>query len=96
MRNSSLVECPCADNVTGLKQPPEATDVSLFLRYMVGERCGQRFRSHTERGGGAPTSENAGMSSVNGGKRTHHTGSLRVPGQRQTSQGKSDPKPRPL
>src|SRR5690348_2589734 len=28
--------------------------------------------------------------------RTRHTGSLRVPGQRQTSQGESDPKPRPL
>ena len=26
--------------------------------------------------------------------RTRHTGSLRVPGQRQTSQGESDPKPR--
>ena len=28
--------------------------------------------------------------------RTRHTGSLRVPGQRQTSQGESDPKPRSL
>jgi hypothetical protein len=24
VRNSSLVECPCADNVTGLKRAPEA------------------------------------------------------------------------
>ncbi len=26
VRNSSLVECPCADNRTGLKHPPEAAD----------------------------------------------------------------------
>ena len=26
VRNSSLVECPCADNVTGLKQHTEAAD----------------------------------------------------------------------
>ena len=68
MRNSSLVECPCADNVTGLKQSPEAADDSLFQERedMVGERCGER-RSQTGRGGGATTSANAGMSSENGG-----------------------------
>ena len=67
MRNSSLVECPCADNVTGLKQSPEAADVSFVTSEdMVGERCGER-RSQTGRAGGAPTSANAGMSSVNGG-----------------------------
>ncbi len=35
VRNSSLVECICADNVTGLKPATEATG---WLRPSVGER----------------------------------------------------------
>ena len=61
-------------------------------RGMVGERCARR-RSRTARTGGARTRANAGMSSEMG-VRTTHTASLRVPGQRQSSQGESGPKPR--
>ena len=35
VRNSSLVECPCAENVTGLKPDTEAADLR---EQMVGER----------------------------------------------------------
>ena len=45
------------------------------------------------RTGGARRRANAGMSSVMG-VRTTHTERLRVPGQRQSSQGESGPKPR--
>ena len=61
---------------------------------MVGERC-VAPRSPIVRTGGAHTSENAGMSSVIS-VATTDTASLRVPGQRQTSQGQSGPKPRTL
>ena len=37
MRNSSLVKCPGADNVTGLKSETEATDLERLLG-VVGER----------------------------------------------------------
>ena len=36
MRNSSLVEWSCAENVPGLKPVTEAVDVS-FIRYVVEE-----------------------------------------------------------
>jgi hypothetical protein len=57
VRNSSLVERDCADNVTGLKHTTEARD------YMVEERrmCGEGSLARTV---GAHGSENAGMSSV--------------------------------
>ena len=38
VRNSSLVEWSCADNVTGLKHSTEAADDPLGI--MVGERSG--------------------------------------------------------
>ena len=61
---------------------------------MVGERSlGQG--SQTARTGGGKRSENAGMSSAIMVK-THDTESPRVPGQRQSSQGESGPKPRTL
>ena len=56
-----------------------------------GAFCGRR--SLIARTGGAHRRENAGMSSVMS-VRTRHTESLRVPGQRQSSQGQSGPKPR--
>jgi hypothetical protein len=37
VRNSSLVKCSSAENVTGLKLAAEATDVQHLL-YVVGER----------------------------------------------------------
>ena len=60
MRNSSLVEWLCAENVTGLKFIPK---LRMFLN-MVDERC-VSLRSGTERSRGGITSENAGMSSEN-------------------------------
>ena len=60
-------------------------------RYGRGAFCGRR--SLIARTGGAHRRENAGMSSVMS-VRTRHTESLRVPGQRQSSQGQSGPKPR--
>ena len=60
MRNSSLVEWLCAENVTGLKSKPKLR----MLKDMVDERRVSR-RSSTERSCGGITSENAGMSSEN-------------------------------
>ena len=60
MRNSSLVESFCAENVTGLKLSTEAVD-PIFDR-VVEERCALGRRS-TVRTAGRSTSENAGMSS---------------------------------
>ena len=62
MRNSSLVEWLCAENVTGLKSIPKLRLVNKFTG--VDERCINRGR-HTERSAGGDTSENAGMSSEN-------------------------------
>jgi hypothetical protein len=89
VRNSSLVEWSGTDNETRLKPDTEARDCG---NTMVGERSRDQ-RSQTERTGGEKRSENAGMSSAMSA-RTRHTESLRVPGQRQSSQGKSGPKPR--
>ena len=59
MRNSSLVESFCAENVTGLKLDAEAVDQ---CKLVVGERraLGRRM---TVRASGRSASENAGMSS---------------------------------
>ena len=93
VRNSSLVECACTDNVARLKHRTEAVEPFLPTEEgLVGERCVQQ-RSLTARTGGANTRANAGMSSVMD-VRTIHTASLRVPGQRQSTQGESGPKPR--
>ena len=63
MRNSSLVEWLCAENVTGLKSKPK---LRLRTQSVLGvdERRVSR-RSGTERSRGGITSENAGMSSEN-------------------------------
>ena len=61
MRNSSLVEGSCADNVTGLKPAAEAVE-SRASGIGRGASCVQR--SFTVRWGGARRSENPGMSSV--------------------------------
>jgi hypothetical protein len=93
VRNSSLVEWSGTDNVSRLKHHTEAMDTFSCLREsMVGERS-PSLRSQTARTGGGTRSENAGMSSVIS-VRTRYTESLRVPGQRQSSQGESGPKPR--
>jgi hypothetical protein len=38
VRNSSLVKCSCADDVTGLKMSTEAADSILLQDRVVGER----------------------------------------------------------
>ena len=83
VRNSSLVECAGADNVTRLKPSTEAVNV-LLGGHGRGALCAQG--SLTGKTGGARRSANAGMSSERS-VRTTSTESLRVPGQRQSSQG---------
>ncbi len=77
VRNSSLVEWSCADNVTGLKHRAEAADLSASW--------GGRGASNVQRSGGvnrrgARSSENAGMSSERG-VRNPSAESPRVPGE---------------
>ena len=60
MRNSSLVEWLCTENVTGLKSIPKLRNTLV----LVDERR-VRQRSDTERSRGGSTRENAGMSSEN-------------------------------
>jgi hypothetical protein len=91
VRNSSLVECAGTDNVARLKQHTEAVDPLARLEDGRGALCAQG--SPTGRTGGGHTRANAGMSSVIH-VRTMDTVSLRVPGQRQSTQGESGPKPR--
>ena len=63
MRNSSLVEWLCAENVTGLKFTPKLR--LRVLRTLGVDERRVRGRSDTERSRGRSTSENAGMSSEN-------------------------------
>src|SRR3954462_15506152 len=77
VRNSSLVEWSCADNVTGLKPRAEAADSSARMSgrgtsILQGSGGGNRR--------GAWSSENAGMSSERG-VRTPSAESPRVPGE---------------
>ena len=58
MRNSSLVKCFCAENVTGLKHITEAMDP---VYRMVEERS-VRIEAWIVRTGGLYRSENAGIS----------------------------------
>ncbi len=58
VRNSSLVEWLCAENVTGLNTPPKP----WLRRKSRGRGAFHVRRSRTERSGGAHGSENAGMS----------------------------------
>jgi hypothetical protein len=65
VRNSSLVQWFCAENVSGLKPSTEAADL-LREWQVVGERS-SRQRSLTGRAGGGRRRANAGMSSVKAG-----------------------------
>src|SRR2546430_14798400 len=91
VRNSSLVEWSCADNVTGLKHTAEAA--SFRFAGWVGERRSQ-LRSGRVNGCGAWSSANAGMSSERGGKNPSAE-CPRVPGEGSSAQGKSGAKARP-
>ena len=62
MRNSSLVKCSSAENVTGLKLATEAADAR---KRVVGERS-RAFEAAAEASRGGPGSENAGMSNERG------------------------------
>ena len=90
MRNSSLVEWFCAENVTGLSVQPKLRHCSNAL----GRGASYAGRSQSGSTGGLYSSENAGMSSEN------YVGiimaeNLRFPGQGSSSQGKSGAKARP-
>ena len=61
MRNSSLVQGFCAEDVTGLKSNTEASDDVSHGRGAFPQR-----RRYTERGAGAVGSENAGISKREG------------------------------
>ena len=60
VRNSSLVECPRAEDLTGLNDTPK-----LGIHLMYGRRAFCMGRSRSESGGGLYRSENAGISSEN-------------------------------
>src|SRR5271165_4381363 len=77
VRNSSLVEWSCADNVTGLKSRAEAAD-SCLRRSGRGASILPRSDGVNRRG--ARSSENAGMSSERG-VRNPSAVSPRVPGE---------------
>src|ERR1700736_608506 len=77
VRNSSLVEWSCADNVTGLKPIAEAADASERVRGR-GASILQRSGGGNRRG--AWSSANAGMSSERG-VRNPSAVSPRVPGE---------------
>src|SRR6266700_400705 len=77
VRNSSLVEWSCADNVTGLKPRAEAADVSVRMRGR-GASISQGSGGGNRRG--AWSSANAGMSSERG-VRNPSAESPRVPGE---------------
>jgi hypothetical protein len=77
VRNSSLVEWSCADNLTGLKPRAEATD-SRAHGSGRGASTSQRSAGVNRRG--ASSSANAGMSSERG-VRNPSAVSPRVPGE---------------
>ncbi len=90
MRNSSLVEWCCAENVTGLKVYTEAADASNSLH---GRGAFLQGRSTSERLCGLTGSENAGISSERQ-VRILSTECLRFPEEGSSAQGKPGPKPR--
>ena len=59
VRNSSLVEWFCAENLTGLNDTPKLG----MQHWLHGRRAFCTGGSHSGSGGGLYTSENAGMSS---------------------------------
>ena len=64
MRNSSLVQGFCAEDITGLKSATEASDDL----YGHGRGAFPMHRRYTVRGAGALGSENAGISSEKAGE----------------------------
>ena len=89
MRNSSLVEWFCAENVTGLSMKPKLGQMNNLGR---GALCKRRSQSGST--GGFYTSENAGISSENY-VRIIMAENLRFLGEGSSAQGKSGAKARP-
>ena len=86
MRNSSLVERDCAENVTGLKLGTETRDrLNLWVQLMVGERPASG-EGVSARHIGVGGSENAGMSSATE-VRTLSAECLRFPTEGQSASG---------
>ena len=81
MRNSSLVEWFCAENVTGLSIEPK-----LGQYLILGRGALYAGRSQSESTGGLHTSENAGISSENY-VRIIMAENLRFPGEGSSAQG---------
>ena len=90
MRNSSLVEWLCAENLPGLSIIPKLR----INRDISGRGALYTSRSRTVRSGGVYRSENAGVSSEMM-VRIHHTVRPRFPGAGSSALGKSGPKARP-
>lgn len=84
MRNSSLVERDCAENVTGLKLGTETRDLR---KQVVGERR-VNGEGVSARDVGVGTSEDAGISSANE-VRTLIAECLRFPTEGQSASGES-------
>ena len=90
MRNSSLVECSRAEDVTGLNIQPklwDSTNSDIYIQEVgsVGERCmGSEAATRVSRGD--HTSENVGMSSE-GRVRISSAECPRVPGEGSSAQG---------
>ena len=91
MRNSSLVEWHCTEDVPGLSILPK---LRIYVINISGRGAFQQGRRSTEKTAGLVGSENAGMSSARR-VRIPSTVCLRVPGSSSSSQGKSGPKARP-
>jgi hypothetical protein len=89
VRNSSLVEWMCAENIPGLNAVPKFGDCSNAIGR--GATCARRSENVSDRG--LHGRENAGMSSESK-VRIFAVESLRFPEEGSSSQGKSGPKPR--
>ena len=90
MRNSSLVECSRAEDVTGLNILPKLWDLinlDIYIQEIrsVGERC-MDSEAATKVSCGDHTSENVGMSSE-GRVRISSAECPRVPGEGSSAQG---------
>ena len=82
VRNSSLVERLCAENLTGLNLAPKLRQCSNTL----GRGASYAGRSQSGSTGGLHTSENAGISSENY-VRIIMAENLRFPGEGSSAQG---------
>ena len=85
VRNSSLVEWFCAENVTGLSVQPKLRHCSNAL----GRGASYAGRSQSGSTGGLHTSENAGISSENY-VRIIMAENLRFPGEGSSTPGKPE------